>query len=144
MEVIINYNINIKLRWLEGFVDGDGCVVRNGKTYGIQISSINKDFLTNILVAIETVDILRRGTRAAQGTNEFTGTALGFDKETQYNSIIDTGMGQIWFYREVNATVSVRVPIGSNTTLESTNEDKKTVIIVGDGSSVIITINQSG
>ena len=98
----------------------------------------------DLVLAIETIDILKRGTRQAEGTNEFTGTKLGFDKETQYNSIIDTGMGQIWFYREVNGVISARVPIGSNTTLESTNEDKKTVITVGDGQSVIIIINQSG
>jgi len=110
----------------------------------LDMNLLDVDFLQDVMVAIEMIDILRRGTRAAQGTNEFTGTALGFDKETQYNSIIDTGMGQLWFYREVNAVISVRVPIGSNTTLESTNEDKKSVITVGDGSSVIIIINQSG
>ena len=110
----------------------------------LDMDLLDVDFLQDVLVAIETVDILRRGTRAAQGTEEFSGTALGFDKETQYNSIIDQGMGQLWFYREVNAVISVRVPIGSNTTLESTNEDKKTVITVGDGQSVVIIINQSG
>ena len=110
----------------------------------LDMDLLNVDFLQDVLVAIETIDVLRRGTRSAEGTEEFSGTALGFDKETQYNSIIDQGMGQLWFYREVNAVISVRVPIGSNTTLESTNEDKKTVITVGDGSSVIIIINQSG
>ena len=105
---------------------------------------LNVDFLQDVLVAIETVDVLRRGSRAAEGTQEFTGTKLGFDKETQYNTIIDQGMGQIWFYREVTGVISARIPIGSNTTLESANEDKKTVITVGDGSSVIIIINQSG
>jgi len=110
----------------------------------LDMDLLDVDFLQDVLVAIETVDILRRGTRSAQGTEEFSGTALGFDKETQYNSIIDQGMGQLWFYREVNAVISVRVPIGSNTTLESTNEDKKTVITVGDGQSVVIIINQSG
>ena len=110
----------------------------------LDMDLLDVDFLQDVLVAIETVDILRRGTRSAQGTEEFSGTALGFDKETQYNSIIDQGMGQLWFYREVNAVISIRVPIGSNTTLESTNEDKKSIITVGDGQSVIIIINQSG
>ena len=105
---------------------------------------LNVDFLQDVLVAIETIDVLKRGTRQREGTSEFTGTKLGFDPETQYNSIIDQGMGQLWFYREVNAVVSVRVPIGSNTTLETTNEDKKSVITVGDGQSVVIIINQSG
>lgn len=110
----------------------------------LDMDLLNVDFLQDVLVAIETVDILKRGTRQREGTNEFTGTKLGFDPETQYNSIIDQGMGQLWFYREVNHITSVRVPIGSNTTLESTNEDKKSVITVGDGQSVIIIINQSG
>jgi len=105
---------------------------------------LDVDFLQDVLVAIETVDVLKRGARSAEGSNEFTGTKLGFDRETQYNTIIDQGMGQIWFYREVNGVISARIPIGSNTTLESTNEDKKTVITVGDGSNVIIIINQSG
>lgn len=110
----------------------------------LDMDLLDVDFLQDVLVAIETVDILKRGTRSAQGTSEFTGTKLGFDKETQYSSIIDTGMGQLWFYREVNATISVRVPIGSNTTLESENEGKRNVITVGDGQSVIIIIKQSG
>ena len=72
------------------------------------------------------------------------GTALGFDKQTQYNTIIDQGAGQIWFYREVNGVISVRIPIDSNTTLESENEGKKNLISVGDGQSVVIIIRQSG
>jgi len=110
----------------------------------LDMDLLDVDFLQDVLVAIETIDILKRGTRSAQGTSEFTGTKLGYDKETQYSSIIDTGMGQLWFYREVNATISVRVPIGSNTTLESENEGKRNVITVGDGQSVVIIIKQSG
>ena len=110
----------------------------------LDMDLLDVDFLQDVLVAIETVDVLRRVARAAEGTQEFTGTKLGCDKETQYNTIIDQGMGQIWFYREVQGVISARIPIGSNTTLETTNEDKKTVITVGDGSNVIIIINQSG
>ena len=110
----------------------------------LDIDLLDVDFLQDVLVAIEEVDILKRGTKSAQGSDKFTGTKLGFDKETQYNSIIDTGMGQIWFYREVNAVISVRVPIDSNTTIESENEGKRNVITVGDGQSVIIFIRQSG
>lgn len=110
----------------------------------LDMDLLDVDFLQDVLVAIETVDILKRGARSAEGSQEFSGTKLGFDKETQYNTIIDQGMGQIWFYREVQGVISARIPIGSNTTLESTNEDKQTIITVGDGSSVIIIINQSG
>ena len=106
---------------------------------------LDVDFLQDVLVAIEEVNILKRRSGAgAGGDAEWTGTKLGFDKDTQYNSIIDTGMGQIWFYREVNGIISVRIPIGSNTTLESENEGKKNIITVGDGQSVIIVLKQGG
>ena len=106
---------------------------------------LDVDFLQDVLVAIEEVNVLKRRSGAGAGAQaEWTGTKLGFDKDTQYNSIIDTGMGQIWFYREVNGIISVRIPIGSNTTLESENEGKKNIITVGDGQSVIIVLKQGG
>ena len=106
---------------------------------------LDEDFLQDVLVAIEEVNVLkRRSSAGAGGKAEWTGTKLGFDKDTQYNSIIDQGMGQIWFYREVNGIISVRIPIGSNTTLRSENEGKENLITVGDGQSVIIIIRQGG
>jgi len=110
----------------------------------LDMDLLDVDFLQDVLVAIEEIDILKRGTSQANGNKEFTGTSIGFDKETQYNTIIDKGAGQIWFYRDVNGVISARIPVGSNTTLESTNEGKRNVITVGDGQSVVIIINQSG
>ena len=72
------------------------------------------------------------------------GTALGFDKNTQYNTIIDDSTGQIWFYREVNGIIDIRVPIESAVKIESENEGVKNSIIVNDGDSVVIIIKQSG
>ena len=98
-------------------------------------------------LAQEEVNILKRSTAAAErgsGSANIIGTALGFDKETQYNTIIDQGMGQIWFYREVNGIISVRIPIDSNTTLRSENEGKENLITVGDGQSIVIIIRQGG
>lgn len=54
-EVPINYNIDIKLRWLEGFVDGDGCIIKSEKLTGIQIASIHKDFLENVKYLLQTL-----------------------------------------------------------------------------------------
>jgi len=105
---------------------------------------LDVDFLQDVLVAIEEIDILKRSTSSAQGNSFFTGTKIGFDKTSQYSSIIDTGTGQIWFYRDVNGVISARIPISSNTTLDTTNEGKRNVITVGDGQSVVIIINQSG
>jgi ribonucleoside-diphosphate reductase alpha chain len=54
-EVPINYNIDIKLRWLEGLSDGDGSICKSGKLIGIQISSIDKQFLENVKYLLQTL-----------------------------------------------------------------------------------------
>ena len=110
----------------------------------LDMDLLDVDFLQDVLVAIEEVDILKRGTAQAQGGQEFTGTSLGFDKDTQYNTFIDKGLGQLIFYRDVNGIIGIRVSLGSNTRIESENEGKKNIITVGDGTSVIITIRQGG
>ena len=113
----------------------------------LDMDLLDVDFLQDVLVAIEEVNILKRSTRSAQassGTADIQGTTVGFDKDTQYNTIIDQGMGQIWFYREVNGIISVKIPIDSNTTLRSENEGKENLITVGDGQSIVIIIRQGG
>ena len=113
----------------------------------LDMDLLDVDFLQDVLVAIEEVNILKRSTRSAQassGTADIQGTSVGFDKDTQYNTIIDQGMGQIWFYREVNGIISVKIPIDSNTTLRSENEGKENLITVGDGQSIVIIIRQGG
>jgi hypothetical protein len=110
----------------------------------LDMDLLDVDFLQDVLVAIEEVDILKRGTAQAQGGQEFTGTSLGFDKNTQYNTFLDKGLGQLVFYRDVNGIIGIRVSLGSNTRIESENEGKKNIITIGDGTSVIITIRQGG
>lgn len=57
--VPINYCSNTKLRWLEGFCDGDGCSNLNPKKncQSIQLSSINKQFLQDIQLLLSTLGI---------------------------------------------------------------------------------------
>ena len=40
--VPINYSIETKLKWLAGFVDGDGCVIKNNNLKNIQFTSVDK------------------------------------------------------------------------------------------------------
>ncbi|MDA9002772.1 FecR family protein [bacterium] len=110
----------------------------------LDMDLLDVDFLQDVLVAIEEVDILKAGTKQAQGGQEFAGTKLGFDKETQYNTFIDKGLGQLVFYRDVNGVIGIRVSRESNTRIESENEGKRNIITVGDGTSVVIIIKQGG
>ena len=110
----------------------------------LDMDLLDVDFLQDVLVAIEEVDILKAGTAQAQGGQKFTGTKLGFDKETQYNTFIDKGLGQLIFYRDVNGVIGIKVGLDSNTRIQSENEGKPNIITVGDGTSVVIIIKQGG
>lgn len=110
----------------------------------LDMDLLDVDFLQDILVKLEEVNVLRQKNQQAESTSNIVGTAVGFDKTTQYNTIVDESAGQIWFYREVNGIISIKIPIDSNATIESNNEDVENLITVGDGESVIIIIRQGG
>lgn len=54
-KVPIEYTKDIRLKWLEGLVDGDGCITNNGNTQTIQISSINIEFLKQCKKLLHTL-----------------------------------------------------------------------------------------
>lgn len=57
--VPINGSIQQKLEWLAGYLDGDGCCkkTKEGKVTGITASSINKEFLKDIRLMLQTIGI---------------------------------------------------------------------------------------
>lgn len=114
----------------------------------LDMDLLDVDFLQDVLKVFEEINILKQKQRDKGGSGStdgnIVGTALGFDKNTQYNTIIENSTGQIWFYREVNGIIDIRVPIESSVNIESENEGVKNSIIVNDGDSVIIIIKQSG
>ena len=81
----------------------------------LDMDLLDVDFLQDVLKLFEEINILKQKQRDKSGAGDTSGTiigtTLGFDKTTQYNTIIDQSAGQIWFYREVNGIISIRVPI---------------------------------
>ena len=77
------------------------------------------------------------------GVARIQGTGFGFDKDTQYNTIVDKGLGQIWFYREVQGIISIKIPIFAQASIRTITDEKESSIMVGDGSSLNITITQT-
>lgn len=57
--VPINYSLETKLKWLEGFCDSDGCVKFNQKktATAIQLSNINYNFLKDIQLMLSTMNV---------------------------------------------------------------------------------------
>lgn len=59
-EVPINYSVETRLRWLEGYVDADGCVNVNPQrdSTSIQVSSIHYYFLKDLQLLLTTLGVL--------------------------------------------------------------------------------------
>lgn len=55
--VPINGTINYKLDWLAGILDADGCLVQNNTSQSLQITAIDKEFLINIMLMLNTLGI---------------------------------------------------------------------------------------
>ncbi len=57
--VPINYSLHTKLRWLEGFCDTDGCTSWNASktATSIQLSSINRKFLSDVQLMLTTMGV---------------------------------------------------------------------------------------
>ena len=108
---------------------------------------LDVDFLQDLLDVVLEID-RKVGIDAERKADPFgvariEGTAFGFDKDSQYNTIVDKGLGQIWFYREVNGVISIKIPIYAQAMIRTTTDEKGSLIKVGDGSSINITITQT-
>ncbi len=103
------------------------------------------DFLQDLLDIVLDIDkkVGIDKERAKFGSVRLSGTSAGFDKDSQYNTIIDKGLGQIWFYREVNGIISIRIPMFAQADIRTITDEKESHIVVGDGSSINITITQT-
>lgn len=56
--VPVNFTVDTRLRWLEGYLDGDGCIVRFGNAVNVQYSSIHKDFMMQVALMLQTLGVI--------------------------------------------------------------------------------------
>jgi hypothetical protein len=108
---------------------------------------LDVDFLQDLLDVVLEID-KKVGINVERKSDPFgvariQGTGFGFDKDTQYNTIVDKGLGQIWFYREVQGIISIKIPIFAQASIRTITDEKESSIMVGDGSSLNITITQT-
>ena len=62
-KVPINSTLECRLKWLAGLADSDGCVARNGTNESLQISSIHKEFLSDVRYMLQTMGISSKITK---------------------------------------------------------------------------------
>ena len=110
----------------------------------LDIDLLDVDFLQDLLEVIEEKDLLDRKKKSSGGGFDsvtIEGTAPGLDPNTQYNTIIDDS-GQIWFYRQVQGIISIKLPIDTNARIQTITDEKESIITVGDGEAVNIIISR--
>ena len=104
---------------------------------------LDVDFLQDLLEIIEEADLLDRDRNQGGFDNvNIVGTIPGFDKDTQYSTIVEDS-GKVWFYREVQGIISIRVAQDANAQINTITDEKESIITVGDGQSVNIIIRQT-
>ena len=111
----------------------------------LDIDLLDVDFLQDLLDIVEELDRKVGINRTADsGGNTFgiEGTAIGFDKDTQYNTIVDTGSGLVTFYREVNGTISIKLPVDAMAQIVTVTNEKESVINMGGDQAINIIITQ--
>ena len=110
----------------------------------LDIDLLDVNFLEDLLDIIDKLAVKK----VAKGSGDFgsvriEGTTPGFNKTTQFNTIIEEGEGMIWFLREVTGSISLRIPITASATIETITDGKENLIMVGDGDSVNIIIRHA-
>jgi len=114
----------------------------------LDINFLDVDLLQDLLEIIEVTVDLDEETAAQDSAGstvaDIRGTINpGFDPQTSFNTIIDQGAGDIWFYRDNNGIISIRIPISSQATIDTDVDGKTGQIIVNGGGSINIIIRQT-
>ena len=110
----------------------------------LDVDMLDVDFLQDLLDVVEELDRKVGINRTGSSTNTYgiEGTLIGFDKDTQYQTIVED-TGQIWFYRQVTGIISIRLSDQANATINTITDEKESLITVGDGESINIIIRQT-
>src|SRR5699024_8169944 len=84
-----------KLEWLSGYLDGDGTVTNNSGSQSIQAASINKEFLKEVQLMLQTIGVESKVTlNKKAGTsllpkNDGSGEYAEFDTKEIYRILIN-------------------------------------------------------
>ena len=109
----------------------------------LDIDYLDVDFLQDLLDVVLVLDRASTLDRSAlAGEVTLDGTKIGFDSDTQYNTILDKGAGTIKFFRDVNGVISISMLLSQTATIRTISDQKESEIMLGDGQGIIINIIQ--
>lgn len=89
------YSVKSRLEWLAGYADADGVVTNNNGSQAIQIGSVNKDFLRDVQLMLQTLGCDSKVTFGIEGgkrllpKNDGTGELGYYDCKDSYRLLIN-------------------------------------------------------
>lgn len=83
-EVPMEYSIKTKLEWLAGLYDSDGVLCKNGSTEHLQITSVNKEFLENVNLMLQTLGVQSKISKFADGGMKLMPDNKGLGEYKEY------------------------------------------------------------
>lgn len=93
--VPINAHIEDRIRWFEGYSDGDGTIARNAGSCQLQIASIELEFLRNVRLMLQTLGVDSKITKMRDARAKLMPDGKGRKKEYQckelYRILISSG-----------------------------------------------------
>lgn len=96
-----DYSIETRLNWLAGYLDADGCVYRNGTNEALTACSINKEFLQDIQMMLQTLGVSCKISNFAEEgmkplpANDGTGELKRFFCQKSYRLLITSRDTQV-------------------------------------------------
>ena len=108
----------------------------------LDIDFLNVDFLQDLLLVLDMRDPL--SLKKKTGRVNIEGTLLGYDPQTQYNTIVDRAEGTVWFYRQVTGVISLKFESDANFDIYTYTDERPSIIKLGDGGNTIIIRQQGG
>tara|TARA_B110000977_G_C11037099_1_gene477479 strand:- start:91 stop:1263 length:1173 start_codon:yes stop_codon:yes gene_type:complete len=109
----------------------------------LDIDYLDVDFLQDVLDVVLSLDKKTALDRSALSSDiMLDGTKLGFDVDSQYNTLLDKGAGNVKFFRDVDGVISISMLLSQTATIRTISDQKESEIILGDGQGIIINITQ--
>lgn len=99
-QVPLRSSVDVKIKWLEGYLDADGTITRNGKSEAIQVISTEYEFLKEVQLLLQTLGVNCRIAKAmSEGDMPMPdgkgGTKIYHCRETNRILITPNGLHQL-------------------------------------------------
>jgi len=132
--VPLNHSLETKMEWLSGYCDADGTIANNGDNQQLQMSSIDREFLFNIKMMLQTCGVNAKLRPARDAGTSFLPDGKGGSKHFETKPVYRLLITSIDLIKLVNIGFSPRrLKINNNIPSRNANQFIKIEKITDNG-----------